>query len=78
MLALERNNIWHLVQPAFGNSVVRCRVYTEKVKQDESVICLKAISGAKVYSQTYSVDYSEIFYLVPKMNSARLLSLLLL
>ena len=54
--------------------VVGCRwVFTLKYRPDGSVDRYKARLVAKSYTQTYDIDYFEMFSLVARMNSIRIL-----
>ena len=46
-----------------------CRLYFFKQLQDGSIECLRVCLVANGYTQTYGVDYSEIFSLVAKIAS---------
>ena len=73
MDAIVSQEIWELVS-APTNVVVGCRwVYTLKYHPDGSVDRSKARLMAKDYTQTYRVDYFEMFSLVARMNSIRII-----
>ena len=62
MLALEHSDTWDLVLFPPGKTVVGCRlVYAIKVGPDGNIDRLKARLVAKGYTQTYGLDYSDIF-----------------
>ena len=67
MDALTDNGTWDLVCLPVGKKVIGCRwVFTVKVNLDGFVARLKARFVAKGYAQTYSVDYSDTFPLLPR------------
>ena len=73
MQALDDNGTWNLLQLPTGNKAIGCRwVFAVKVNPDGSVARLKARLVAKVYTQTYGVDYSDTFSPIAKMTSVRL------
>uniref|UniRef100_A0A2N9EHM3 Integrase catalytic domain-containing protein n=1 Tax=Fagus sylvatica TaxID=28930 RepID=A0A2N9EHM3_FAGSY len=62
MHALELNHIWDLIPKPAGTSIVGCRwVFTVKQNSDGTVYRLKARLVAKGFTQTYGLDYTEIF-----------------
>ena len=57
-----------------GKRTVGCMwVYTIKHKSDGSVERFKARLVAKGYTQSYGIDYLEIFALVARMGTVRIL-----
>ncbi|CAL8152275.1 unnamed protein product [Prunus armeniaca] len=74
MDALNKNKTWDLVPLPQGKKVVGCRwVFTLKHKADGSIDRYKARLVAKGYTQTYGVDYLEIFAPVAKLNTMHVL-----
>lgn len=74
MKALDKNNIWDLVKLPSGKKAVRFKwMFTVNHKVDGSVEQYKAKLVAKGLTQTYEIDYEEIFSPVPKINSIRIL-----
>ncbi|MCO5570785.1 hypothetical protein L7F22_024513 [Adiantum nelumboides] len=72
MDALYGNETWELVPLPKGKKPVGCRwVYKVKHNSDGSVSRYKARRVAKGYAHTYGIDYEEIFALVAKMATVR-------
>lgn len=70
MRAFEKNYIWDIVDLPRNKEPVGCKwVFTVKLKHDGSVERYKARLIAKRYTQTYGVDYQEMFPPVAKMNT---------
>lgn len=69
MSALKRNKTQEIVYPPKGKKQVGYKwVLTLKYKVNGSLERYKAKLVAKVYTQTYGIDYQEIFALIVKMN----------
>lgn len=74
MAALEKNNTWDIVTLPSGKKTVGCIwVFTIKHKADGSIERYKARLVAKGYTQSYGVDYQEMFASVAKLNTVRIL-----
>ena len=74
MDVLYSNGPWELVALPPSKSLVDCRwVYTVKVGPDGQIDWLKAHLVTKGYTQQYGSDYYDIFSLVVKITSVRLL-----
>lgn len=74
MEALRKNKTWSLVELPAGKRAVGCKwVYIVKYRADGSIKRYKARLVAKGYTQTYGIDYLEMFALVAKMNTVRVI-----
>lgn len=74
MTALEKNWTWELVNLLLGKQPMGCKwIYTVKYKENGSIVKYKARLVAKGYTQTYRIDYQEIFAPIAKMNSIQVL-----
>ena len=70
MSALQNNSTWEIVDLPEEKKTIGCKwVFTVKCKVDGSVEKYKARFVAKVFTQTYGIDYQEMFAPVAKMNS---------
>lgn len=68
MEALKKNDTWELITLPRGKRTVGCRwVYTLKHKADGSIERARIV--AKGFTQTYGIDYLEMFAPVAKLNS---------
>nr|GEY34820.1 putative RNA-directed DNA polymerase [Tanacetum cinerariifolium] len=74
MRALEKNKTWETCVLPLGKKTVGCRwVFTIKYNPDDTIERYNARLVAKGYTQTYSIDYSETFSPVAKINTIRVL-----
>jgi hypothetical protein len=74
MKAFHKNKTWDLVKLTNEKKVVGCKwVFTIKQKVDGSVKRHKDRLVVKGFTQTYGIDYEEMFAPVAKMNSIRVL-----
>ena len=74
MQALGKNETWDIVELPKGKKTVGCKwVFTIKYKADGTIERHKARLVAKGFTQTYGIDYQEIFAQVEKMNTIRII-----
>lgn len=74
MSAVHDNGTWELVLLPLEKSSVVCRwVFTVKYNSDGTVEQYKVHLVDKGYTQTYGVDYAEIFSPLAKIASVRVL-----
>jgi Reverse transcriptase (RNA-dependent DNA polymerase) len=72
--ASEKNKTWVIVQLPKEKKSVGCKwVYKIKYNSNETVERYKTRLVIKGYTQTYGIDYQEIFAPVAKMNAVRIL-----
>ncbi|CAL8082263.1 unnamed protein product [Prunus armeniaca] len=70
MDSFNKNKTWDLVPFPRGKKAIGCIwVFTLKHKANDSIDCYKARFVANWYTQTYGVDYLEIFALMAKLNT---------
>ncbi|KAI5312191.1 hypothetical protein L3X38_041364 [Prunus dulcis] len=72
---MDKNYVWELVPKPKGRKLVGCKWVFRKKEglHEQNVVRFKARLLAKGYSQKEGVDYDEIFSLVVKHTSIRLL-----
>jgi Reverse transcriptase (RNA-dependent DNA polymerase) len=69
MRTLVNNGTWDIISRPSDKNTVGCKwIYSTKHTPEGKVDIFKTRLVAKGYTQTYSVDYEEIFALVAKMN----------
>ena len=74
MQALEKNETGDMVELPKGKKTVGCKwIFTINNKADETIQRYKARLVAKEFTQTYGIDYQEIFPPVAKMNTIRII-----
>ena len=74
LLQFQRNDIWTLVPRLEGEHIIGTKwIFRNKTDEKGNVICNKARLIAQGYSQMEGVDYDEIFTLVARMESIRIL-----
>jgi Reverse transcriptase (RNA-dependent DNA polymerase) len=72
--ASKKNKTWVIVQLPKEKKSVGCKwVYKIKYNSNETVERYKTRLVIKRYTQTYGIDYQEIFAPVAKMNAVRIL-----
>jgi hypothetical protein len=71
--ALMKNDTWHLVPASRARNVIDCKwVYKVKCKEDGSIDLYKTRLVAKGFMQHYGIDYEDIFSLIVKPATIRL------
>ena len=71
--AIEKNNTWKLVELLKGQKTISVKwVYNTKLKENGEVDKYKARLVAKGYKQEYKFDYKEVFALVGRHDTIRL------
>jgi Reverse transcriptase (RNA-dependent DNA polymerase) len=74
MTVLVKNNTWDMVPRPSNKNTVGCKwVYSTKHTPEGKINKFKARLVVKGYTQTYGVDYEEIFAPVAKVNIVRTL-----
>ncbi|KAM2928689.1 hypothetical protein COP2_035913 [Malus domestica] len=70
--AIEKNNTWELTDlPSGGKTIGVKWVFKTKLNENGEVDKYKAQLVAKGYSQQYGVDFSEVFALVARLDTIR-------
>ena len=71
--AIERNDTWELIDLPKGHKIIGVKwVYKTKLKENGEIDKHKARLVAKGYKQEYSVDYTEVFALVARHDTIRM------
>jgi hypothetical protein len=74
IVSLSKNHTWDSVPRLQGKNIVKCRwIYRTKFSSEGVVERHKAHLVVKGFSQQESIDYTETFAPVAKMNSVRLI-----
>ena len=69
MSALKKNGTWEILESLSEKHIVGCKwIFTVKYKADGSIDKFKARLIAKGFTQSYGIDYQEMFALVAKLN----------
>lgn len=72
--ALENNETWDVIDLSREKKPIGCKwVFTVKYKANGTIECYKTCLVAKGFTQTYGIDYMEIFALVEKLNIVQVL-----
>lgn len=71
--AIERNNTWEMVDLQSGQQTIEVKwIYKTKLKENGEIDKYKARLVTKGYKQKYGVDYKEIFALVVRLDTVKL------
>jgi len=74
MHALEKNGTWEIVKLPNGKNIIGNKwVFTVKYESDGKIERYKARLVAQGFTQTQGLDYEEIFALMAKLNSIRVI-----
>ncbi|GKV10020.1 hypothetical protein SLEP1_g21445 [Rubroshorea leprosula] len=74
--SIERNQTWELTVPERHKTIGVKRIYKTKLKENGEVDKFKARLVAKGYKQEFGIDYQEVFALVARMDTIRLVTAL--
>lgn len=70
---IEKNNTWTLTElPKGAKNIEVKRVFKTKRDENGKITKHKARLVAKGYSQKYGIDYSEVFALVARLDTVRM------
>ena len=71
--AIERNDTWELINLPKGHKTIGVKwVFKTKLKENGEVDKYKACLVAKGYKQEYGIDYTEVFALVARHDTIKL------
>ena len=71
---LEKNETWVVTKLPIEKKVVSCKwIFTVKYNSDGSVSRFKAQMVARGFTQSYGIDYQEMFAHIAKLNTVRVL-----
>ncbi|GKV32451.1 hypothetical protein SLEP1_g41060 [Rubroshorea leprosula] len=71
--SIERNQTWELTDLLEGHKTIGVKwIYKTKLKENREVDKFKACLVAKGYKQEFGIDYQEVFALVARMDTIRL------
>ncbi|XP_047162016.1 uncharacterized mitochondrial protein AtMg00820-like [Vigna umbellata] len=74
MEAIERNQTWELTDAPTGAKPIGVKwVFKTKLRENGEIDKCKARLVAKGYAQHYGVDYTEVFALVAKLDTIRII-----
>ena len=72
--AVKKNNTWELTDPLIRAKTIGVKwVYKTKLKENGKVDKLKACLVAKEYVQQQGIDYTEVFALVARIDTVRMI-----
>jgi Reverse transcriptase (RNA-dependent DNA polymerase) len=71
---VKKNKTWTIMTLPSGNKTVRCKwIYKIKYNSGGTIKRCKVRLVVKYYTQTYDIDYQEIFAPIEKMSFVRTL-----